>query len=109
MAYNSSTKVYCCVRFLEGDGSIRRTVIPRCWVKESYMYWSDSLNATKQWDACCLPDKTWPRYEVLDVLVEGGMNLEKNIIFYLFNNSTLKYITINLIFFFLQKLIFVML
>ena len=86
MASNTS-KVYCCVRFSENDGTVRKTVIPRNWVEGGFMYWSDSFNATKQWKMCCSPEKTWPRYKVLKILVEGGMTL--NILFF-FNNFNIS-------------------
>ena len=71
MAFNVP-KSYCCVKFLEKDGSSRRTVIPSNWVKNGMMYWSNSLNATKQWKACCEPNKSWPYYKVIKVLLRGG-------------------------------------
>ena len=64
---------HCLIRFVE-DGKQKDTVVPSNWVVDGVLYWSDSLNARRDFKIKVAPppQPNWLKYEIeKTVVIEG--------------------------------------
>ena len=57
----------------EKDNTESEVVVPSKWIKGSYCYWSNSLNAKREMRDMVDIDENWPRYRVKKIKISTSM------------------------------------
>ena len=56
----------------EEDGTESEVVVPTRWIRGSYCYWSNSLNAQRDFKEMRDANENWPRYKVKKIKICTG-------------------------------------
>ena len=62
---------HCLTRFVE-DGKQKDTDVPSNWVVDGVLYWSNSLNACRDFKIKVAPQPNWLKYEIEKIVVIRG-------------------------------------
>lgn len=54
------------------NGREEEGVIPRCWVKDKYVFWPSKLNVLRAATEMIPPDETWWKYDLVKIKCEDG-------------------------------------
>ena len=63
--------IHCLIRFV-GDGKQKDTVVPSTWVVDGVLYWSNYLNARRDFKNRVAPQPIWLKYEIEKMVAIGG-------------------------------------